>query len=220
MGTIDDYIKEKYTGAMPPETNGLHHMASGLDFIHREGFVHRDIKPENVLISPSIVLKISDFGFCKPVSSSGSFSTTSGSKGTPVFTAPEYLLLDGKSKEERERIRANVSIDIFSLGCLFYCYIKKGGHLFNEPGSQNRFSIIPNIVEGKKYLKEGKAVSYGICIKYGTKVNRTLFLYDKQSGLNLDHYAYEIIDEMTQALPGDRWKLQKVISALESHLIE
>lgn len=141
---------------MPPEPNGLHQMASGLDYIHSQRLVHRDIKPENVLISTSFVFKISDFGFSKPVSASGSFSTTSGSKGTPIFTAPEYLTLDEKSLEERERIRANVSIDIFSLGCVFFSHLKKGGHLFAKPGAPNKFSIIPNILKGKKYLKEGK----------------------------------------------------------------
>lgn len=29
-----------------------------------------------------------------------------------------------------------------------------------------------------------------------------------------DHYAYEIIDGMTQAVPQDRWKLDRVIEIL------
>ena len=153
VGTVRDYIKETYTGNMPAEPNALNQMASGLAYIHSQRFVHRDIKPANVLISSLAVLKISDFGFTKSVTNSGSFSTRSGPKGTRIYFAPEYLQLEKKNQDERERIRANVSIDIFSLGCLFFSFITKGGHPFVKPGSTiNRIEdeITSNILSGNK----------------------------------------------------------------------
>ncbi len=150
--TVRDYINGTYAEAMPSELDALKQMARGLHYIHSQGFVHRDIKPANVLISPSIVLKISDFGVSRPVTNSGSFSTTSGPQGTKIYFAPEFLMLEESTPEERANIRANVSIDYFSLGCLFFSYLTKGGHPFSEPKSKNQFFIASNIVEGKKFM--------------------------------------------------------------------
>jgi hypothetical protein len=33
-----------------------------------------------------------------------------------------------------------------------------------------------------------------------------------------DHYAYEMIDGMTQTVPQDRWTLERVIETLTPHL--
>jgi serine/threonine protein kinase len=156
--TIDDYIRRRYMADnMPSDCDALHQMASGVQYIHSKGFVHRNVKPENVLISTSGVLKIADFGFCKPFRPSGSFSmTSSGPRGTRIYCAPEFLQLEGKSKEERDTIRCDVSIDVFSLGCMFFCYIKKGDHPFAKPGSPITYAIASNIVYGKKYLHLGE----------------------------------------------------------------
>ncbi len=149
---------------MPSELDALIQMAEGLAYIHSKNFVHRDIKPENVLVSISTtsrILKISDFGLCRPVTeTSGSFSGSSGPQGTRTYYSPEFLQLDQiESQEERESIRCNVSIDVFSLGCLFFSYITKGNHLFAGPEIRNWeffIRIPPNIIEGKKFLSNGK----------------------------------------------------------------
>lgn len=156
LATVDDFLDKgnKYKGQMPSDANALLQMASGLAYIHSKNVVHRDIKPSNVLISPQIILKISDFGFSRPISPTGSFSTNSGSMGTQLFMAPEYLALNEKSDEERKEIRANKSIDTFSLGCLFFSYLTRGDHLFKEPGSANT-SVPDNILKGLKYLNNG-----------------------------------------------------------------
>lgn len=140
---------------MPPDPNALHQMASGVAYIHSKGFVHRNVKPENVLISSSGVLKIADFGFCKPFRKTNSFSMSTP-RGTRIYCAPEFLQLEGKTNEEKEKINSDVSIDVFSLGCMFFCYIKKGDHPFAKPGSPITYAVASNIVYGKKYLHLGK----------------------------------------------------------------
>ncbi|XP_057372407.1 serine/threonine-protein kinase/endoribonuclease IRE2-like [Daphnia carinata] len=194
MGTVKDYITgDKKFDEMPPEVEALRQMANGLAYIHSQEVVHRDIKPANVLISSGFVLKIADFGCCKPTAPDGSMSVTSGPKGTKTYFAPEYLRLEVENvtAEERKNIRADKSIDIFSLGCLFFTYIVNKGihiHLFATPGRTFKLSesyeskVANNILSDKKFMEE--------------------------NGMPRGHYAFEMIDGMTQALSKNRWPLE------------
>ncbi|KZS18142.1 Uncharacterized protein APZ42_016160 [Daphnia magna] len=189
VGTLFDYVKGDYKGEMPSEINGMIQMASGLLYIHSNRFVHRDIKPGNVLISPKFILKISDFGFSRGVTGSGSFSMSSGPKGTRVYYSPEFLSTEKKTKKEKEQIRVNVSIDIFSLGCLFFNYLTMGGHPFANGGPPNEVLTPTNIQNDEKIL------------------NGTM-------GLQENHYAYAMIDGMTEKDPSNRWKLEQALETL------
>ncbi|KAI9561021.1 hypothetical protein GHT06_011977 [Daphnia sinensis] len=190
VGTLFDYVKGTYKGGMPSEIDGMIQMATGLQYIHSKHFVHRDIKPANVLISSTFVLKISDFGFSRTVTTtSGSFSMSSGPRGTRVYYSPEFLSTEEKTRQEQEQIRVNVSVDVFSLGCLFFNYLTKGGHPFAEGGSPNETLTPANIQNGKKILNGEK-------------------------GLPENHYAYAMIDGMTEKLPDNRWKLEQVLETL------
>ncbi|XP_057372412.1 serine/threonine-protein kinase/endoribonuclease ire-1-like [Daphnia carinata] len=190
VGTLHDYVNGTYNGGMPSEIDGMIQMASGLKYIHSKHFVHRDIKPANVLISSSLVLKISDFGFSRAVTAtSGTFSMSSGPKGTRAYYSPEFLSFEEKTKEQKEQIRVNVSIDVFSLGCLYFNYLTKGGHPFADGGIPNEDLTPANIHKGEKILNGEK-------------------------GLPENHYAYVFIDGMTEKVPDNRWKLDRVLNTL------
>ncbi|KAK4005038.1 hypothetical protein OUZ56_006762 [Daphnia magna] len=158
-GTIGDYIRGSYTGPMPPpEADSLYQMASGLAYIHSMGLVHRDVKDDNVLIYKSTTeektrLKISDFGFSKPTTASGTYSLKSGVKGTRHYFSPELLMLSDEQAKSGilDHQRSNISSDIFALGCLFYSYLTKGKHPFED--SRGFYLIPANVLEGKYNLE-------------------------------------------------------------------
>ncbi len=146
--TLNQYCQGQFNCQFDDKRKALFQMADGLHYIHSQNFVHRDIKTDNVLIwyypanSTEVVLKISDFGFCKPANERGSFSLGSGIKGTKTFTAPELLKVEAGSKR-----RGNVKCDIFSLGCVFYTFLTMGGHPFLLKGGSD-YNIPVNIEQG------------------------------------------------------------------------
>lgn len=67
---------------------------------------------------------ISDFGLCKKLSvGKASFSKRSGVTGTDGWIASEMVA--GR--------RTTTSVDIFSMGCVFYYVLTKGCHPFGDP---------------------------------------------------------------------------------------
>ena len=147
VGSLFDYCCSTYTGQVPNQADGLYQMTSGLHYIHSQGFIHRDMKPENVLISPSFQFKISDFGLTMPISAQASFSMSSSTRTSPNMQAPEIIEKDEEySTVEESEARHNVSSDTFSLGCVLFTFLTKGGHPFH--GGSRHF-IAVNIIEGK-----------------------------------------------------------------------
>ncbi len=78
-------------------------MAKGLEAAHARNVVHRDVKPGNVLITPSGLVKIVDFGLARVISSA-SMTQTGGTSGTVGYMSPEQSL--GKAVDGRTDIWA------------------------------------------------------------------------------------------------------------------
>ncbi len=87
-------------------------IGSGLDYVHRSGFVHRDIKPANVLFVDGHAV-LGDFGVAnvgcedaaEPLTDSGV------AVGTPAYMSPEQA--SGETDLDRRS-------DIYSLACVVY----------------------------------------------------------------------------------------------------
>jgi eukaryotic-like serine/threonine-protein kinase len=81
--------------------------ADALAAAHSANIVHRDLKPANLMLTPSGIVKILDFGIARYAS-----TVTQASRliGTPHYMPPERLL--GKAGDGRG--------DLYSLGCLLY----------------------------------------------------------------------------------------------------
>jgi serine/threonine-protein kinase len=90
-------------------TRVLFEALSALEHAHALGLVHRDIKPENMLLEPTGLLRITDFGLALALRGDRFGGATSRS-GTPQFAAPEQLLGE----------RVDPRTDLYSLGAVAY----------------------------------------------------------------------------------------------------
>jgi eukaryotic-like serine/threonine-protein kinase len=87
-------------------------IASALAYAHSRNVVHCDIKPSNVMVTPSGVPKVLDFGIARRDSTTLHDATTATQAviGTPPYMAPEVLLGAPPSQQS----------DVFGLGVMMY----------------------------------------------------------------------------------------------------
>ncbi|CAD5211342.1 unnamed protein product [Bursaphelenchus okinawaensis] len=139
--TLSDYVRlkdrrDKYTSHV---LDILKQATEGVSHLHSISIVHRDLKPQNILLSTLNVkghvrVKISDFGLCKQVKlGHASISKVSGLVGTEGWIAPEAINNASPS--------VTYSVDVFSLGCIFYYVLSEGKHPFGERNDVRHVNI-------------------------------------------------------------------------------
>jgi tetratricopeptide (TPR) repeat protein/tRNA A-37 threonylcarbamoyl transferase component Bud32 len=94
-------------------------IALGLKEAHARKIVHRDIKPSNVMIPPSGVVKIVDFGLARVITAET--ATVTGVTGTVKYMSPEQAM--GQRVDERT--------DVWSLGVIL-AEMLTGGNPFER----------------------------------------------------------------------------------------
>jgi serine/threonine-protein kinase len=93
-------------------------ICSGLAYAHRQGLLHRDVKPANILVTKDDVVKISDFGIARAVTTQTMSMTQAGIVMGSVF----YV-----SPEQAQGHELHETSDLYSLGIVLYQML--AGHL-------------------------------------------------------------------------------------------
>jgi hypothetical protein len=75
--------------SLPEKLRIMVDVCDGLDFAHKRGVFHRDVKPANVRLTPTLQVKLVDFGIARLEDSQ--VTQTGMVLGTPSYMAPEVL---------------------------------------------------------------------------------------------------------------------------------
>jgi serine/threonine-protein kinase len=86
-------------------------VCNGLSYAHRQGLLHRDIKPANILVTKDDVVKLSDFGIARAVTTQTVTMTSPGM----VLGSVYYI-----SPEQAQGFDLRETSDLYSLGVVLY----------------------------------------------------------------------------------------------------
>jgi serine/threonine-protein kinase/endoribonuclease IRE1 len=138
QATVHEYVEDwRFDRGQIDDLTILQQATNGLVYLHELGIVHRDVKPRNVLISQKASsgearALLSDFGLCRKLPNGKvSYTAASGITGTEGWIAPEMM---------QATTRITMSVDVFSMGCLFYYVLSGGEHPFG-PTHQRQGNI-------------------------------------------------------------------------------
>ncbi len=105
-------------GPLPPRVAAelVAQVADALQHAHQQGVLHRDLKPSNVLLDPSGVARVTDFGLARIFDGTpGRQVTLTGeAPGTPPYMAPEQAAGRGRNRP------VGPPADIHALGGLLF----------------------------------------------------------------------------------------------------
>src|SRR5258708_26010032 len=117
-------------------------LAAGIAAAHSSGVIHRDLKAANVIIEPTGLAKILDFGLAKPVRRELDRNSTIETASGRFFGTLHYL-----SPEQSRGQAADTRTDLFSLGLVLYQMAT--GHLpFNADAPLMVLEKIPDAQPG------------------------------------------------------------------------
>lgn len=99
-------------GPIPPEKaiDYIKQVLQALAYAHSHGVIHRDIKPANMMLTPSGVVKLMDFGIAK-LSEDRRLTQTGRTVGSLYYMSPEQI---------QGAVDLDPRADLYSLGVAFY----------------------------------------------------------------------------------------------------
>ncbi|HOK62480.1 MAG TPA: Stk1 family PASTA domain-containing Ser/Thr kinase [Soehngenia sp.] len=107
--TLKEVITEKGRLSESEALDYSIQIAEALKHAHKNHIIHRDIKPHNIMITEDNIVKVTDFGIARAVTSS-TITTTSNVLGSVHYFSPEQAR--GGYTDEKS--------DIYSLGIVMY----------------------------------------------------------------------------------------------------
>ena len=168
----------------------MHQLTLGLDHMHSVKVAHRDLKPSNVLLDGRCRVYLADFGLARKLESPTESTDLNDACGateyvvTRWYRAPEALL----------SCPYGLSIDIWSLGCIFAEII-------------NRTPLFP----GKDYVHQIKLICGAIEIPDNRKGEKSTSLLDEAIFRYLQRYAIRPRTDFPRLLSIDDHDLENLL---------
>ncbi|MEU8209403.1 protein kinase [Micromonospora sp. NPDC049044] len=150
---LADHIAEQERLPVGEAASVAVQVCSVLMAAHAASLVHRDLKPQNIMITPSGVVKVLDFGVAALLgpAEASRLTATGRTLGTPAYIAPE----------QAQGGPVGPAADLYALGCIFFEML--GGNppyeAANAPDLMRRHidSPIPIITEYRSDVPEDLA---------------------------------------------------------------
>ena len=117
-------------------------IVNALELLNRNYMVHFDLKPENLLISLSLIIKLSDFSLLKIIKDDDTVKIPGGTSG--------YLTMEYYKKGERVSGKDARKQDYFALGSTLF-FLKYGTQMLKYKRYDNYDTYILTILEKLQY---------------------------------------------------------------------
>ena len=108
--TLRHVIRRHGALALRPGLQIAKQLCRGLAAVHEAGIVHRDVKPQNIMVLPSGVVKVMDFGIARTEHGPDLASEAGFLVGTPSYMSPEQA--QGTPVDPRS--------DLYSVGAVLF----------------------------------------------------------------------------------------------------
>ncbi len=112
--TLREVMDRRRYVALAPGLQIAKQLCRGLGAVHEAGIIHRDIKPQNIMVLPSGVVKLMDFGIARAAEGVDLAAIAGLTVGTPFYMSPEQAL--GKQLDARSDLYS-VGVVLFELFC-------------------------------------------------------------------------------------------------------
>ena len=136
-GELFTVVRDKYLGNHLTERLSkvyFYQIVHCVHHLHKNQVCHRDLKLENILMSSGkklTTMKVVDFGFSK--SWKKIHDPLVSYVGTPVYMAPEVIMLQSVSGVDKDRDCYSYKIDCWALGVILYTMLSGRRPFLDEP---------------------------------------------------------------------------------------
>lgn len=137
-GELFDYLTKVVALSEKRTRQIMRQLFEAVAYVHSKNVVHRDLKPENILLDDKFNIKLSDFGFAKPLQPDEVLYELCG---TPGYLAPE--LLRAALCEASEGY--GMAVDMWACGVVMYTLLAG----FPPFWHRRQYQMLRSIMEGK-----------------------------------------------------------------------
>jgi len=108
--TLRHVIRQHGALALRPGLQVAKQLCRGLAAVHDAGIVHRDVKPQNIMVLPSGLVKLMDFGIARTEHGPDIAAEAGFLVGTPSYMSPE----------QAQGAQVDARSDIYSVGAVLF----------------------------------------------------------------------------------------------------
>lgn len=137
-GELFDYLTTVVALSEKRTRQIMRQLFQAVTYVHSKNVVHRDLKPENILLDDRFNIKVSDFGFAKPLQPNEVLYELCG---TPGYLAPELL----KAALCEDTTGYEKGVDMWACGVIMYTLLAG----FPPFWHRRQYQMLRSIMEGK-----------------------------------------------------------------------